>query len=112
MSCINLAPQIRNKRVAEVVNISYDCRGLLDTDELIVGAPTVLEVSTSDLTLGTPSVNTADVVINKDTVPAGKAVSFSTSGGVAKTRYTLEISFSTDATPAQDRVASLRLDVG
>lgn len=76
---------------------------LLDSGESLTGTPTVVEVTTSELTISNAAVNTAEETINGETVAIGKAVLFKvTDGGSGDlATYTLRITVSTDATPAQ-----------
>ena len=74
---------------------------LLDDGESLTGTPTVVEVTTSDLTISNAAVSAAALTINGESVATGKAVQFKVTGGTAGTTYLLRITVSTDATPAQ-----------
>ncbi len=89
------------------VNFEYD----LDSDTLLTGTPTVVEVTTTDLTLANKKVNT---VAYTDThsgveVAIGKAVEFTVSGGTAGTLYRIRVTVSTASSPAETLVYDLLL---
>lgn len=76
--------------------------GELDDGELLTGTPTITEDTTLDLTISSKAVNTSILTINGISVPIGEAVQCSVLGFVsANYPYTLNITVSTDATPAQ-----------
>lgn len=108
---MSTAPQRYTKHASELVNVAVDMRGLLDTGELFTGTPTIVEVTTADLTLSSKAINTGAVVVNGQTCAAGEAVTFRAAGGVAGTQYTIRITASTNATPAQTRIVKVRLGV-
>lgn len=107
----NTAPQRHTKSVSEVRNVSIDMRGVLDVGELLTGTPTVVEVTTTDLTLANKAVNGATLTINGVECIAGQAVTFKVSGGVAGSTYTIRVTATSDASPAQTFVVSVRLTV-
>ena len=80
---------------------ALDFTDQLDPGELLTGTPTVAEQTTSDLTLADKAVNTATVDVLGRTVTIGMAVQFSFKGGTAGTSYTIQVTVSTDATPAR-----------
>jgi uncharacterized membrane protein len=93
-----------------IANVSVDCRGWLDGEELLTGVPTV--ASTAGLTFANQAVSVAELTINGQDVPIGKAVQFkvdTTSATVGE--YTITITASTDSTPAQTRLVELGLTV-
>lgn len=108
---MSTAPQRYIKHVSELVNAAVDMRGLLDTGELLTGTPTVVEVTTTDLTLTSKAINSSAVVVNGESCAAGQAVTFRVAGGVAGSQYTIRITASTNATPAQTRIVKVRLGV-
>ena len=69
----------------------------LDTGETLTGTPTVTEVSTADLTLGSKAVSTTSLTILGETVAAAEAVQFTVSGQKAGTLYTISVTASTTA---------------
>ena len=107
----NTAPQRHSKAVSEVRNVAVDMRGLLDDGELLTGTPTIVEVTTTDLTLASKAVNGSTLTINGVECLAGQAVTFKVSGGVAGSTYTIRVTVSSDATPAQTFVVAVRLAV-
>lgn len=108
---MSTAAQRHSKTVSEVRNVSVDMRGALDAGELLTGTPTIVEVTSTDLTLDNKRVNTGSVTINQVVCIAGQAVQFRVAGGVASSAYTIRITVGTNATPAQTLVTSLRLYV-
>ena len=75
--------------------------GLLDEDELLSGTPTVSEITTTDLTFENVARNTVAKTINKKSVAVNKAVLFKITGQVKDKTYTIEITCSTNSSPAQ-----------
>lgn len=103
------APQRHKKTVSEVRRVSVDMSALLDSGEALSGTPTVVELVTSDLTLGSKVVTSGAVTINGVSVPAGEAVQFTVEGGTADEEYSIRITCGTDA--SQTVIARVRLDV-
>lgn len=100
----HIAPQVPITYAGATRNVAVSFSNELDTGELLTGTPTVVEITSSDLTLGSKAVSTADLEINGETCPTGEAVQFSVSGMVSGTTYKVSITVSTDATPAQTLV--------
>ena len=86
-------------------------QGKLDSGELLTGTPTVVEVTTSDLTLANKAVSTAALTIDGVSNAIGEAVQFSITGGTAGTTYTINIQVGTDATVAQTLETNVTLEV-
>lgn len=110
MRTVNLVKNYTTKRAGETRNILVDLSDKLDTDELLSGTATVVEVLTSALTIASVALS-EERTVNGAIVPASTGVSFSVSGGVARTDYTIRITVSTDATPAQLLIQDIRLQV-
>ena len=92
------------------LRFSYD--EVLETNELLTGTPTVIEVITSDLTIDNITVSASELTIKNEGVAAGRVLVFRASGhGVANAPYTLMIIISTDATPAQTFIRQLIISV-
>ena len=108
---MSTAPQRQSKTASEVRNVAVSFANVLDSGELLTGTPTVVEVTTSDLTLGSKAVNTAILTINGISTPVGEAVQFNVSGGTAEVEYTIKITCSTDSSPAQTVIGSLIIPV-
>ena len=89
------------KSAGETRNAGGNLIGKLDDGELLTGTPTVLEVSTSDLTLTNKVVNTAALTLEGVSVAVGQAVQFSVAGGTAGSTYQITCTCGTDSTPAQ-----------
>ena len=99
---MSTAPQRQAASVGATRNIAVSFSGQLDSGELLTGTPTITEDTTSDLTISNKVVSTAILEINGISVPIGEAVQCSVLGFVsANFPYTLNITVSTDATPAQ-----------
>lgn len=105
------APQVQCKTASEVRNVAVDFQGKLDASELLTGTPTVVEVTTSDLTLSDKVVSTGALTILGKTVATGEAVQFKVLGGTAGTSYTIRITAATNSTPAQTLIVDLTLRV-
>ena len=90
---------------SETCNGAISFLGLLDSGELLSGTPTVVELTSSDLTITNVKINTVALTIRGISNAVGQAVQFSFSGQSANTSYRLKATASTDATPAQTRVA-------
>jgi len=105
-------PQTFVISVGDTETVAVNFTDHLDSGELLTGTPTVVEVTTSDLTLGSKAVNTATYVESQsgDTVAIGAAVQFSVSGGTAaNSPYKIRVTCSTDATPARTFVRDCTL---
>ena len=94
----------------EVRNVSVSFAGRLDDSELLTGTPTVVEVTTSILTLDNKIVSTAILTINKISVPVGEAVQFNVLASATGT-YQVKITVGTDATPAQTLIETVEIVV-
>jgi len=68
----------------------------LDSAELLTGTPTVVEVTTTDLTITSKIVNTVAVRILERDVAIGHAVQFKVTGQKSNTEYSIRITVSTD----------------
>ena len=97
----HLAIEVPDKTVSEVLNAAVNFSGKLDAGEKLTGTPVVVEVSSTDLSLGSKAVSVAIINISGVDVPIGEAVQFSVSGGVADTKYEINVSCTTDSSPAQ-----------
>ena len=99
----SIAPQLHEIGTDETRAIAVDMEGKLDDttspEEKLTGTPTITEVSTTDLTLGSKAVSTTSLTINGTTVITGRAIQFTcdaTSATKGKT-YTIKIVCGTDA---------------
>ena len=90
----------------EIVSVGFNN---LDSGELLTGTPTIVEVTSSDLTLGNKAVSTAALTIDDVSYAIGEAVQFSVQGQSAGTRYRIRITVSTDATVARTFVQDVVL---
>lgn len=103
------AKEIRYKTVGGTHNASIDCRGWLDSGELLTGTPLIPDVT--GITISSKSVSTEELEINGETIPIGMAIQYSVSGGTANTTYNISMTCSTDSTPAQIRGGTVVLKV-
>lgn len=79
-----------------IYSVSLD--GKLDSGETITGTPTVVEVTTSDLTISSITVSSAELTINDRAVAAGRAIQFKVAGqDTASAPYRLKITAATSA---------------
>ena len=99
---VQVCPQVQYTSVGSTRMVAVSFALQLDDGELLTGTPTVVEQTTSDLTLGNKAVSTAALTILGETVPIGEAVQFSVSGGTAaNSPYLVRVTCGTDATVAQ-----------
>lgn len=93
----------------EEINSAISFSGELDSGEKLTGVPTVLEDTTSDLTITNKTINTAILEdVNGVDVPVGEAVQYHIAGFVsASFPYTINITATTDASPPQIRKISV-----
>ena len=109
---VNLSPQRHTISRGETVNVAVSMIGLLDPGELLTGTPTVLEVTTSDLTLGSKVVNTTAITVNDVLNIVGQVVRFTAAPiSTALGSYVVTITCGTNATPPQTRKANIKLTV-
>ena len=107
----DVEPEIIEKKVSGIRNVGVSFKDALDSGELLTGTPTIVEVTTSDLTLSDKVVNTAKLTIAGKSAAIGQAVQFKVLGGTADKTYTILITTSTDATPAQTFPVTLKIRV-
>lgn len=94
---VNTAPDIRSVAVGATRNCAISYVNVLDTSEVLTGTPTVVEVTTTDLTITNKVVNTSTLTIDKQTCTAGQAVQFRVSGQLAAhSPYTIKVTVSSD----------------
>ena len=103
--------KVCTKDASEERNIAIDLRGKLEVDELLIGTPTVEEITTSDLSLSNEAVSSSELTIEDDLVPVGQAVQFKVTGGVAGKRYKIRVTVNTNANPAQTLIENIKLRV-
>lgn len=89
---------------------AIDFTPYLDSGELLTGTPTVVEVTSTDLTLANKAVSTAALTIDGNSVAAGAAVQFKVSGQVASKTYRIRVTATTDATIARTKVVDVLLE--
>ena len=98
--------------VGDTEKVSVNFTDHLDSGESLTGTPTVVEVTTSNLNMASKSVNAATYIESQtgETVAIGKAVQFTVTGGLANNSpYTINVTVSTDATPARTFVRRIYL---
>ena len=110
MSC-NYANQTGCKPAGATHTMKVDFTDALKDSALLTGTPTIVEVTTSDLTIDNKAINTAEVTVRGEAVAIGKGVLASVSGGTANTTYTIKVTVSTDETATQTFVTNYLLEV-
>ena len=105
------ALEIQSKTVSEVRNLAASFVGKLDVGENLTSVLPPAEVSSSDLSFSNIGVSIIVLTINGNSVPIGRAVQFSVSGGIAGKRYEITITASSDAAPAQTLTLIVTLNV-
>jgi len=95
---------------SDVELVAIDYQSHLDTGETLTGTPTVVEVTTTDLTLGNKAVSSAVLTILGRSVPIAEAVQFSVTGQKAGTQYRIRVTVSTTSTPARTLVRDVVLE--
>lgn len=98
---MSTAPQRPSASIGSVRNVSISFAEQLCAGELLTGTPTVVEDTSSDLTIISKAISTSAKQINDVTVPTGEAVQCNVSGFANNFPYTLNISCDTDADPPQ-----------
>jgi hypothetical protein len=89
--------------------VTVDLIDDLDGEELLTGTPTVVEITTSALTLANEAVNTEPTEANGRLVPIGKAVKFTVTGGAVDTTYTVRVTVSTTSNVLRTIVYDIKL---
>ncbi len=100
------ARETGRKSPADVAAAVADFTPLLRSGELLTGTPTVAEVTSSDLTISNVGLNDSTVSVNGSDCVANAGIQFLVAGGLTSTKYVVEMSCGTDATPAQTLVRS------
>lgn len=108
---MSTATALGQKTTSEIRNVAISYVGVLDAGEDLSGVPTVTEVTTTDLTIANERISVVVLTINGISVAIAQAVQFKVSGGVAGKLYTIKISVSSTATPAQTFVVLVKLKV-
>lgn len=88
MSCSAIIDQVGCKPASAALNAAVDFTDMLDAGEALTGTPTVVEVTTSQLTLDNKAVSTGALTINNRAVAIGDAVQFRVSSGSASAGLT------------------------
>lgn len=88
------------KSVSEIRTPAYDFSGVLGSDESFTGTITASS-DPSGLTIDNVTYTSVATTIKGKTVAAGKAITMRVSGGTANVRYEINMSGSTNSTPAQ-----------
>ena len=99
--------QVIPKHPDEVVRAVVDFSGLLRQGEVLTGTPTV--TPDSGLSTASAAINTSVEYVNRKTVEAGHAVTFTISAGTDGTTYEIKVSCGTSA--SQTRVAKVVVPV-
>jgi hypothetical protein len=102
------APQILYKTPNEVCSAAVDFRGKLNRGEYLTGTPTV-SASPAGLTVGNAAVTTVEQEILGRVVPAGQAVTFTVSSGVADTEYVVTVNCQTTGGQTREGYVTVRV---
>ncbi len=84
---------------------------LASVAEQLAGTPTVEEIGSSDLSFTGIGLNPQDLSIKGIRVPANQGVLFDVAQGMARQDYTIRITASSSASPAQILVEDLRFSI-
>ena len=106
-----MAPEVPVFAVGETINVAVSFANILDVGELLTGVPTIVELTTSDLTFANERVNTATFIFDNHTGGVGKVIQFKMSGQLVDKTYVVKITCSTDSTPAQIKVRGITFTV-
>ncbi len=107
----NTSQEIAVKAASGIETLVVDFTDYLRSGETLTGTPTVVEVTTSALTIDNKAVNSAAITKDGRTVAIGKGVVFRVQGGTAGTTYTIRVTVGTSATPARTKVWNVRLAI-
>lgn len=105
----NTAIEVYDLPVGATETVAIDFTDRLRDSALLTGTPLIVEVTTSDLTLGSKLVNTAAITINGTSVAIGKAVTFSATGATAGQSYTIKVTCSTNESVVQTWITNYQL---
>lgn len=99
------------KRANEVRTYTVSFTGKLLADELLSGTPTVAEVSTTALTISSPTLTASPTSpIGKFFIPTSHGVQFTVEGGVSGTSYTIRLTAGTDQGQTLIQEVTLRVN--
>lgn len=105
----NIAPQRFFVTVGEIPNAAVDCTGLLDAGELISTLTSVLEITTTNLTIDNKAISAVELTINGVAVATGKAITFRVAGVLSGITYRIQSKFVTNSTPAATRICDVHM---
>jgi len=115
MTC-QKAFEVYCKRETEDEVLTFDFSSRLADVELLSGTPTVVETTTTDLTITNIAVNTVELNFDGYIIPIGKAVQCLVADGDVgtedKVTYELTVTISTDSTPSRKLQGLADLEVG
>lgn len=92
----------------EVNGVLVDYRGVLRHGEVLTGTPTI---TVSGPTTSSPAVTTAVQLINGESVEAGKAISFTITGGTDGTDYAIKTACGTSASRTREVYVTYKVRV-
>jgi hypothetical protein len=104
------AKQIQRKSAGEKLQVRVSFVELLPDSDTLTGTPTIVEVTTSDLTLSDKEINSTTITVLGEDVAASKAVTCFASGGTAGTTYTIRVTVNTVAGAIFERDLSLTVE--
>lgn len=88
---------LKSKRANETRTAVINLSRRLDDDEQLSGTPTIVELSTSHLTISEEAINDDEITVDGFPVAEGKAVTFLVAGGQATKEYIVRATVETDA---------------
>lgn len=97
------------KRTTETRLVTVSFNDDLDTNETLIGTPTVVESTLLGLTITNKTINTSSFNVDGKTIGIGKAVQFLVAGGLIGDAN-INITVSTSSTPAQILNGSINLE--
>jgi len=101
-------PQTYEVTPTEVNGVTVDYRGVLREGEVCTGTPTI---TMAGLTLSSPAVSTTPITINGQSVEAGKAITFTVTGGTDGTDYNIKTQCGTSASRTREVYCKLSVRV-
>lgn len=107
MTVVNL----HSKGAGETRTVIVGLGEKLAKDELILSADTVVELGTADLTLSGLAITSVDQEVTGRLIRAAEGLQFTVAGGTAGEDYRIQVTATTDDTPAQVIVVTLGLAV-
>lgn len=104
------APQVFEKGASAAEIGAVDFTPVLRAGELLASGPDVIEMGgTSDLTISGEAISATGLIIDGVSVPAGQAITFNFSGGLAGRQYELAATATTSTGRTPRIILRLRI---